>query len=85
MLRKLVRSMEFYAFATLNLLYAFRLLKREWMKLKNTDKADNKFHYVAIRFARGDYNSIDALEQVTYDFKFFDIATQFHAPAHFKD
>lgn len=87
MLKKIVQSMEFYAFATLNLLYAFRMLRREWMKLKETDKADNKFHYVAIRFACGHYNhynALDAMEQMKYDFKFYDVATRYHEASHIK-
>jgi hypothetical protein len=86
-LKRLVRSLTFYAFSTLNLLYAYRLLKREFVKLAETEKADNKFHYVAIRLARGEYNTmdLDAFEQMRFDFKFNDIASQYHAEAHFKD
>lgn len=87
MLKRLVRSLTFYAFATLNLLYAYRALKREHVKLVETEKANNKFHYVAIRLARGDYNSMDAeaFKQLKFDFKFNDIAAQYHAKAHHKD
>ena len=84
MLKALVRSVSFYAFATLNLIYAYRALKREVTKLAETEKASNKFHYVAIKLARGHYN-VDNLEQMHYDFKFNDIAAQYHAKAHFKD
>lgn len=84
MLKNLIRSVQFYAFAALNLIYAYRSLKREFSKLAKTDKANNKFHYVAIRLARGDYNSPDAVDMIKYDFKFYDIATQFHAKAHHK-
>jgi len=87
MLKRLVRSLTFYAFSTLNLLYAYRALKREFTKLAETDKADNKFHYVAIRLARGDYNTMDstAFEQMKFDLKFYDQATQYHADAHIKN
>ena len=87
MLKSLIRSLTFYAFATLNLIYAYRALKREHVKLVEAEKADNKFHYVAIRLARGDYNSMDAnaFKQMRFDFKFNDVASQYHAPAHFKD
>lgn len=86
MLKRLVRSLSFYAFSTINLLYAFRVLKHEVTKLAETDKADSKFHYVAIRLARGDYNTMDynAFEQMKFDFKFYDQASQFHADAHIK-
>jgi hypothetical protein len=85
MLRRLVRSVTFYAFSALNLIYAYRLLKREVVKLAETEKASNKFHYVAIRLARGDYNSLDSLETMYYDFKFNDIASQYHAASHIKE
>lgn len=87
MLKRLVRSLTFYAFATLNLLYAYRALKREHVKLVETEKATNKFHYVAIRLARGEYNSMDAeaFKQMKFDLKFNDIAAQYHAKAHHKE
>lgn len=87
MFKALVRSLTFYAFSTLNLIYAYRALKREFVKLAETERADNKFHYVAIRLARGDYNAMDsnAFEQMKFDFKFNDIASQYHVKAHFKD
>lgn len=87
MFKALVRSLTFYAFSTLNLLYAYRALRREFVKLAETDKADNKFHYVAIRLARGDYNTMDssAFEQMRFDLKFYDQASQYHADAHAKD
>jgi hypothetical protein len=87
MLKALVRSLTFYAFSTINLMYAYRVLKREVTKLAETDKAENKFHYVAIRLARGDYNELnaEALERMRYDFKFNDIAAQYHADAYKKD
>lgn len=87
MLKALIRSLSFYAFSTLNLIYAYRALKREVVKLAETDKADNKFHYVAIRLARGEYNTMDsdAFEQMKFDFKFYDQATQYHADAHIKN
>jgi hypothetical protein len=87
MFKALVRSISFYAFSTLNLIYAYRALKREFMKLAETERAENKFHYVAIRLARGDYNSMDsnAFEQMKFDFKFNDIAAQYHVKAHMKD
>jgi hypothetical protein len=78
MLKKLVNHVVFYAFSTLNLIYAYRALKREVVKLAETPKATNKFHYVAIRLARGDYNNVDGIETMTYDYKFYDIATKFH-------
>jgi hypothetical protein len=85
MLKSLVRSLLFYSFATLNLIYAYRALKREHTKLVETDKADNKFHYVAIRLARGDYNSTDALDMIKFDLKFYDIGAQFHEKAYIKE
>lgn len=87
MLKALIRSLSFYAFSTLNLIYAYRALKREVVKLAETDKANNKFHYVAIRLARGDYNTMDsdAFEQMKFDLKFYDQATQYHADAHLKN
>jgi hypothetical protein len=87
MFKALVRSLSFYAFSTLNLIYAYRALKREYVKLAETEKAENKFHYVAIRLARGDYNSMDsnAFEQMKFDFRFNDIASQYHAKSHMKD
>lgn len=87
MLKRLVRSLTFYAFSTINLLYAYRILKREFVKLAETEKADNKWHYVAIRLARGEYNTMDAnaFEQMKFDFKFNDIAAQYHADAHTKN
>ena len=87
MLKRLVRSLTFYAFATLNLIYAYRQLKREYVKLAETEKATNKFHYVAIRLARGEYNSMDAeaFKQMKFDLKFNDIAAQYHAKAHHKE
>lgn len=87
MLKALIRSLSFYAFSTLNLIYAYRMLKHEVTKLAEADKAENKFHYVAIRLARGDYNSMDAdaFKQMKFDFKFNDIAAQYHAKAHHKD
>lgn len=87
MLKALVRSLSFYAFSAINLLYAYRVLKHEVKKLAETEKADNKFHYVAIRLARGDYNTMDsnAFEQMKFDFKFNDIAAQYHADAHIKN
>lgn len=86
MLKALLRSVSFYAFTTLNLIFAYRALKREFVKLAETDKADNKFHYVAIRLARGDYNTSDAgIDRMKYDLKFYDVATQFHAPSHVKE
>lgn len=88
MLKRLIRSLSFYAFSAINLLYAYRVLKYEATKLAETDKADNKFHYVAIRLARGEYNIItdpNAFEQMKFDFKFYDQATQFHADAHIKN
>lgn len=85
MLKRLVRSMTFYAFSTLNLIYAYRMLKIEWVKLAETDKAENKFHYVAIRLARGDYNNPEGLETLKYDYKFYDQATMYHANAYLKD
>jgi hypothetical protein len=87
MFKGIVRSLTFYAFSALNFIYAYRALKREFVKLVETEKAENKFHYVAIRLARGDYNSMDsnAFKQMRFDFKFNDIASQYHAKAHFKD
>jgi hypothetical protein len=85
MLKRLVRSALFYSFAALNLIYAYKALKREHEKFVETEKADNKFHYVAIRLMRGDYNNADALDTIKYDFKFYDVATQFHAKAHIKE
>lgn len=88
MLKRLVRSLSFYAFSTINLLYAYRVLKHEVTKLAETEKADNKWHYVAIRLARGEYNLItdpNAFEQMKFDLKFNDIASQYHANAHIKD
>jgi hypothetical protein len=82
MLKALLRSISFYAFTTLNLIYAYRALKREAVKLAETEKASNKWHYVAIRMARGEYNiSGEGLERIYYDFKFNDVAAQYHAPA----
>lgn len=88
MLKRLVRSLSFYAFSAINLLYAYRILKHEVEKLAETDKATNKFHYVAIRLARGEYNIVtdpDAFKQMKFDFKFNDIAAQYHAKAHIKN
>lgn len=87
MLKALIRSLSFYAFSTINLLYAYRVLKHELKKLAETEKADNKWHYVAIRLARGDYNTMDAeaFERMKFDFKFNDIAAQYHADAYLKE
>lgn len=87
MLKALIRSLSFYAFSTLNLIYAYRALKREVVKLAETEKAENKFHYVAIRLARGDYNKENgiAFEQMRFDFKFNDVAAQYHAASHIKE
>ncbi len=87
MFKAFVRSLTFYAFSTLNLIYAYRALRREYKKLVETERANNKFHYVAIRLARGDYNSMDknAFEQMKFDFKFNDIASQYHVKSHMKD
>lgn len=87
MLKRLIRSLSFYAFSTINLIYAYRLLADEFQKLVETEKADNKFHYVAIRFARGEYNPFkdpDAFNQMKIDFKFNDIASQYHSKAYVK-
>lgn len=82
MLKKLVSSVTFYAFATLNLIWAYRALKREYTALVETDKAENKFHYVGIRLARGDYNfDKQGFETLKNDYKFYDVASMYNANA----
>lgn len=79
MLKALLRNVTFFAFTALNLIYAYRALKHEVTKLADTDKASNKFHYIAIRAARGEYLNWDYPAMIRYDLKFYGTETVFNS------
>lgn len=75
MFRKLLGSVNFYAVATLNLMFAADHIKLRIRKFANTQTVNSAHEYVLVRLARGDYSNPSGLDTMKNDFKFYQIIT----------
>lgn len=71
MLKRLLLSANFYAVVALNLIYAADAIRDRIKTLAETETVYSAKEYVAVRFARGEYNSLDGIEQIRYDYQFY--------------
>jgi hypothetical protein len=75
MLKKLLGSVNFYAVASLNIMFAADHIKGRVRKLAKTETVHSAHEYVLVRLARGDYNNLSGLDTLKSDYKFYQIIT----------
>lgn len=75
MLKRILRSTNFYLSVAVSIVYEIDFLKARIKKLADTEKVNSASEYVAVRAARGHYFKTDGFETMKFDYKFYGIIT----------
>lgn len=75
MLKRILRSANFYVAVAASIVYHVDFLKLRIKKLADTETVNSAVEYVAVRTARGDYFKPDGFDALKFDYKFYGIIT----------
>jgi len=75
MLKRILRSANFYVAVASSIVFHVEFLQRRIKKLADTETVNSAAEYVAVRAARGHYFKPDGIDTMKFDYKFYGIIT----------
>lgn len=77
-MRKTLATLNLLAGTTLTLLAVYEVIQTKIKALAETEIVQTEGQYVMVRAARGEYAGPGGFEKMKYDYKFFQIISNFH-------
>jgi hypothetical protein len=77
-MRKTLATLNLLAGTTLTFLAVYEVLKVKIKSIAELETVQTEAQYVLVKAARGDYNKPGGIEMMKYDYKFFQIISNFH-------